>query len=194
MKQFINALASIFPFFRHGSFFLLAFLAFSLSSCFRHYYQTNTTHQADSASMERLIAENKHFIIHTPEGPFGLNDVKANSQELSGEKDFLKATSDRLMNPPGETKNPMSKAEKKICITEVHLYTDSSFTGTSHVNLSYNQIRRVDVYSPDKQATRESTIGGVVLITVGTAALIGVGAIIVNSTATAMSEMTFNFH
>jgi hypothetical protein len=194
MKQIINALASLFPFFRHGSFFLLAFLTLSLSSCFRHYYQTNTTQHVNADSMKLLQAEKKTFIVHTPAGPFALKDVKVYSQDISGEKDFLRPVSDRLLNPQGATKNRMSRAEKKVCVTEVHLYTDSSFEGTSHVNLTYSQIRRMDVYGQDKKSTSESTIGGVVLITVGTAAVIDMGAVIINALNDTMSAMTFNFH
>jgi hypothetical protein len=194
MKQIVNALASLFPFFRHGSFFLLVFLALSLSSCFRHYYQTNTTLHVDADSLKVLQAENKTFVVHTPAGPFALKDVKVDRLDISGEKDFLRPASDHLLNPRGETKNPVSRTEKKTCFSEVHLYTDSTFEGTSHVSLTYNQIRRMDIYGPDKKATSESTIGGVVLITVSTAAVIGIGAVIVNSMNDAMSSMTFNFH
>jgi hypothetical protein len=194
MKQIVNALASLFPFFRHGSFLLLTFLALSLSSCFRHYYQTNTTHRVDADSLKLLQAENKTFIVHTPAGPFALKDVKVDKLDISGEKGFLGSVSDRLLNPRGETKNRMSRAEKKVCVTEVHLYTDSSFEGTNHVILSYSQIRRMDVYGPDKKSTQESMIGGVVLITVSTAAVIGMGVVVINAFNESMSAMTFNFH
>ncbi len=175
MKKLINSLAAIFPFFRHGSFLVLAFLLFSLSSCFKQYYQTNTVRQTDSAALGNLQAENKHFIVHTPAGPFALKDVKVGSENLSGEKDFLNPNHDRLLNPRGETKNAMSRTERKVCTTEVHLYTDRSFNGSDNVTLSYNQINRMDVYGLDKKAIRASTIRGIVGVTLGVAAVIGVG-------------------
>jgi hypothetical protein len=115
-------------------------------------------------------------------------------KDISGEKDFVRPVSDRLLNPQGETKNRMSSAEKKICVTEVHLYTDSSFEGASHVNIAYNKVRRMDVYGLDKKSTSESMIGGGVLITVATAAVIGMGAVIINALNDTMTAMTFNFH
>jgi len=180
MKQIINALASIAGYFRHGSFFLLAFLVLSLSSCFRQYYQTNTVHATDSAALSNLQKESKHFIVHTPSGPFGLKDVKLSSENFSGEKDFLNPNNDRLLNPQGERKNPMSRAEKKVCTTEVHLYTDSSFDN-NNVRLTYNQINRMDVYGLDKKAIRGSRITGIIVITLGVAAIIGISAAALNS-------------
>jgi hypothetical protein len=52
----------------------------------------------------------------------------------------------------------------------------------------------MDIYGPDRKSTRESMIGGVVLITVSTAAVIGIGAVIVNSMNEAMGSMTLDFH
>jgi len=180
MKQIINALASIAGYFRHSSFFLLVFLVLSLSSCFRQYYQTNTVHATDSAAMSNLRKESKHFIVHTPSGPFGLKVVKLSSENISGEKDFLNPNNDRLLNPLGERKNPMSRAEKKVCTTEVHLYTDSYFEN-NNVLLTYNQINRMDVYGLDKKAIRGSRIAGIIVITLGVAAIIGISAAAVNS-------------
>ena len=74
----------------------------------------------------------------------------------------------------------MSKAEKKACVTEVHLYTDSSFE-ESNVRLNYSQINRMDVYGLDKKAIRGSRITGIVVITLGTAAIIGILAAAANS-------------
>ena len=74
----------------------------------------------------------------------------------------------------------MSKAEKKACITEVHLYTDSSIE-ESNVRLNYSQINRMDVYGLDKKAIRTSRILGIVIITLSVAAAIGISAAAVNS-------------
>ena len=85
-----------------------------------------------------------------------------------------------MLNPQGERKNPMSRAEKKVCTTEVHLYTDSSFDN-NNVRLTYNQINRMDVYGLDKKAIRGSRITGIIVITLGVAAIIGISAAALNS-------------
>jgi hypothetical protein len=191
MKQ-IKFLAPCFPARLVMNYAILIIVVISQSSCFRQYYQTNTTHQVYADTLRQLQAENKHFIVHTPAGPFALKGIILSSENLSAEKDFLNAKNDRLLNPPGETKNPMSRAEKIVCTTEVHLYTERNFEGTDHVNLSYNQINRMDVYGLDKKAIRGSRITGIVVITLGVAALVGLVAIAANSSSG--MEMTFNFH
>jgi hypothetical protein len=82
-------------------------------------------------------------------------------------------------------------AEKKVCTTEVHLYTERTFDGTDYVNLSYNQINRMDVYGLDKKTIRGSRITGIVVITLGVAALIGLGAAAANSPSTMGFAMNF---
>ena len=46
---------------------LLALLlgAISFSSCFLHYYKTNTADTIDAATLEKLVNEKKYFILHT---------------------------------------------------------------------------------------------------------------------------------
>jgi len=191
MKQ-IKSLNPVLPARHLLKYGVLILLVISQSSCFKQYYQTNTTYRVGADTLQQLQSENKHFIVHTPVGPFALKGITLSSENLSGEKDFLNAKNDRLLNPQGETKNPMSRAEKKVCTTEVHLYTERTFDGTDLINLSYNQINRMDVYGLDKKAIRGSRITGIVVITLGVAALIGLGAAAANSSSTMGFAM--NFH
>ena len=179
MKKIIDALAALFPFFRHGSFLVLAFLMFSLSSCFKQYYQTNTTHMVDSASLAALQAGNKHFIVHTPDGPFRLQEESFDNTTMYGKKSEVIPDNKQLLKPKGATKNPVSREDTSICLREVHLYTSQNLGG-SEIRLTYSQISRMDVYSLDRKAIRASKARGIFIVSASTVVVLGalLGAIV----------------
>ncbi len=177
MKQIINSLAAIFPYFRHGSFLMLAFLLFSLSSCFQQFYKTNTAGSVDGRTLERLVALKKNFIVHTPDGSFTLKNIEVNNEIISGKKGQLDPKNEKFMNPMVNKGNRVPKRQMGIVLEEVHLYTNSLFEGSERVNLSTNQIFRTDVYGFDRDATRKSRVASIIGITVGVAAIIGIGAL-----------------
>ena len=184
MKQIINSLAAIFPYFRHGSFFILAFLLFSLSSCFQHFYKTNTAGSVDSRTLEQLVALKKNFIVHTPGGAFGLKNIAIDKDQISGDKEPLNPKNSKYMNPVVGKANRVPKGQMGIALEEVHLYTNNLFEGNERVNLSTNQIFRTDVYGFDRDATRKSRIASIIGITVTAAAIIGIGALAASSVST----------
>ena len=50
-----------------------------------------------------------------------------------------------------------TQERKRHRLQKVHVYTNSSFEGNQPVNLSMNQIYRLDIYDKDVAATRRAT-------------------------------------
>jgi hypothetical protein len=178
----------LFPFQRFMNYSILILLVISQSSCFKKYYQTNTTHKVDSAILGQLQVEQKNFIIQTPDTSFALKNVRVSGDNLSGEMALLNPKNYRLLNPQRETKNEMSRADKVLCVSEVHLYADSSFIRSGQAAIAINRITRMDVYSLDKKAILASRITGIVVIT----ASVALGVVVIAAMASSMSNMSFH--
>jgi hypothetical protein len=168
---------------------ILFLLLVSQSSCFKQYYQTNTTHKADSAALGQLQVEKKNFIVQTPDTSFALNNVQVSGDSLSGDIGKLNPKNYRLLNPQSATKNEMSRADKILCVSEVHIYTDGALIKNGQAAVAINRISRMDVYGLDKKAIRGSRITGIIVIT----ASVAVGVLIIAAVANSMSHMSFTF-
>jgi hypothetical protein len=177
MKQILNALAAIAPYFRHGSFVFAALLIFSLSSCFQQYYKTNTAENVNSQKLQQLGDLKKHFFVHTPAGSFALKNVELNNEMISGDKETVDPKNSKFMSPRVDKGNRVPKRQMGMVLEEVHLYTNSLFEGNDRINLSTNQIFRTDVYGFDRDATRKARVASIIGITVTVAAIIGIGAL-----------------
>jgi hypothetical protein len=164
--------------------FILALIATSLSSCFQQYYKTNTTAKIFVSNFDQQHIQNKVVIVHTPADAFMLKNAKLDNENLTGDKEPVNPKYDKYMNPDANAANRYPKKEKDIALSEVHVYTNSSFEGNEPVNISMNQIYRLDVYDKDLAATR----GARALSIVGIAAPIVGGAILVGIAATQAAE------
>ncbi len=173
---------------------LLFLLMFSLTSCFQKFYKTNTVTTTDSATLHKLVDENKSFIVHTPEGPFAVKNAIVSTDVFSGDKEALNPAYDKYLNPLPNDPNHLSMKKSGVVLNEVHLYTRSSFPANGKVNLDINQIYRIDVYGFDKKATRESRTVSIVGITVGVGAVVGMVAIVASSMDHMMDGFTLNMH
>jgi len=176
MKPVISYLKMLLPSKRLLNYSMVAILLISQSSCFKKYYQTNTTYKVEAAALEQLDSSKKLFILHTPDGTFSLKNVKVSGDTLSGYKGLLDPKNNIFLNPAKDTGNRISNKYLKACISEVHLYTDSSFNGMDHVMLAIRQIHRMDVYGKDMQAINNSKIGSFFAIGIGVAVIIGIVA------------------
>jgi hypothetical protein len=148
----------------------LIFLLISQSSCNRKYYQTNTSYKIDTDTIEKLIVEKKNFIIHTATHVFILKSIVIANQTISGEKFTLEPQYYKYVHPKVGKVNAATKAKDAIKITnsQVHLYTNSSFDGIDYINLTTNQITRMDRYGVDVVCTRNHKTRVILLITAGT--------------------------
>jgi hypothetical protein len=172
---------------------ILALLIFSLSSCFQHFYKTNTAFKTDSVSLEKLQAEKKVFFVHTPEGPFALKNVTVEKEMVSGDKESIDPKKEKYMNPIADASNRVNIRESKIIFNEVHLYTNVQFNDNGKVNLEISKIFRMDVYGPDTQATKSSRVVSIIGISAIPIAVIVVMAISISHGVLGGSG-NFNIH
>jgi len=186
IKQFLDSSISFRRLINYGFGILVVI---SQCSCFKQFYQTNTVHSVTAPMLEKLDSSQKLFIVHTSINAFSLKNVNINSEMISGDRHFSNSKYDDLLNPQGEKGNKMSKAERAICLSEVHLYTNSSFDGKSHIDLAIDSIYRIDVYSKDQEAIRKSRVESIVGIGVGVGAIVVLGVLVANS----MSNMLWTY-
>jgi hypothetical protein len=181
MKKFTGFLREFFLLQRFQVYVLMFLLVFSLSSCFQKYYNTNTAVKTDPATLEKFRSENKLFIVHTPEGPFALKNVTVSGDMIYGDKAPLNSSYDKYLNPESEGSNHLQMSKSDVVLNQVHLYTNSEFSGSGKVDLKIADIFRTDAYGFDKNATKKSSVASVVGIVVTTGAVIGVSALAANS-------------
>ena len=78
---------------------LLILALINLSSCFLHYYKTNTTQQIDAETIQRLQSEEKVFILHSGKDIFLLTDVKVIDSAIEGNLSTLPSQYAEYVNP-----------------------------------------------------------------------------------------------
>ncbi len=155
----------------------MAFLliAMGLVGCFRLYYQTNSLGKTDAVQLEQLLKQDKIFIVHSPADVFEMEFVKIDGDHLTGNRVALDPKYDKLLNPGRQNNNSVNRRIKKVCFEQVHLYTSSIIHNRDSVSLPIQDISRMDVYSPDKAAIRESRTASIIGITLCAGAIIGLG-------------------
>ena len=194
MKNLTRLLKDFFLLQRFQIHALMILLMFSLSSCFQKFYKTNTVATTDSATLNKLVAENKTFIVHSPDQVFTVKNATVSVDVFGGDKEALSPANEKNLNTSPTTPNHLKMKESAVVLNEVHIYTRSSFPPSGKVNLDINQIYRVDVYGFDKKATRESRTLGIVGITVGVGAVVGAVAIVASSMNHMFDNATFTMH
>jgi ABC-type antimicrobial peptide transport system permease subunit len=174
---------------------LMLLLMFSLSSCFQKFYKTNTVATTDSATLTKLVAENKTFILHTPDSAFEVKNPTVATDAFSGEKAALNPKYHHYLDPMPNDPNRLNMKKSGVVLNEVHLYTNNIYTGTGKINLGINQIYRVDIYEFDKKATQNSKTLGIVGISVGVGAIAFLAIVVLTSGfGNPAGNIQFNFH
>ena len=165
-------------------FLLLAFI--SLSSCFSHFYKTNTEQTTDSERLQRLVNEKKYFILHRGTQYFAINNIRIENEQLNGDIEYLPAIHQKYLHPKRETRNRFHATRKDIVGFEVHLYTKDSLMGVSHVSIPIKDFYQMDVYELDKESTDQAALLSVIGITVGVAAAV----VVIVSTVNAVNSFS----
>jgi hypothetical protein len=176
MEKIMNWLADWISFRLIKYYFSLFFLIGSLSSCFQKFYTTNTRDTTNSATLEKLQAEGKKFIVHTPDAAFVLKKPAINGDYLSGIADSLEPKYRNYLNPEADSANRIRGGQRDMVLKQVHLYVNNISMANGRVSLDIGKITRMDVYDMDKLATKRSRTGSIVGISlvVGVIALMGV--------------------
>lgn len=145
-----------------------------LAGCFQHYYKTNTKEQVDICLMEKLKAANKYFIIHYNDKIMGTQGVRLENEQLQADLVALPKEHSYYTNPNANEPNVMKVKRQENTLLEVHVYTgETASSGQTHIALPLSDIKRIDVYQYDAEATRRNKIFSIVGVTfVGLAAIL----------------------
>jgi len=143
------------------------------SSC-HNYYKANLVEPGEktSASVDSLRMQNRFFVLRTGGQAFFLKNMS-----LSSDRKTLTATLDDL--PPehrlhlvngrgGKMRYKISNANDAGVLSEVHLYVPT-FTASAGevVNLSLDQVQKIEVIEKDKKRTTNSYVIGAIGYTLG---------------------------
>jgi hypothetical protein len=154
---------------------LLIFPILAISSCYLHYFKTDTRKTVDQDLLQNLQSMNKYFIIHQKDGAFALTNVTVKDNVISADKSVIPPEHNLFMNPDTAKTNRVQKSDKENVLMEVHLYTDKTKAEENHFSLPLSDINRVDVYTVDKKATTRSAVLSTVGISVtATVALLAI--------------------
>lgn len=164
---------------------LFVLAAFSLSSCFSHYYKTNTEQTTDSERLQRLVNEKKYFILHRGNQYFGINNIRIENDQLNGDIEYLPAIHQKHLHPKKETRNRFHAMYSNIVKFEVHLYTNDSLKDVAHISIPVKDFYQMDVYELDKEATEQARVLSIIGITVGVAAAV----VVIVSTVNAINNL-----
>jgi len=165
---------SIVRVFKKWRYALLITAMLGLNSCFQHYYKTNTTREPDNASIQKLVNENKYFILHSNNQHMSLRNAGVKNDNLEADVDYLPDEHTKFLNPKKEAGNRFSVSNKETVLYEVHLYTKDSIGSNAHIVFPLKDFYRMDVYELDKSPTNKSKITSIVGLTLITAGVIGI--------------------
>ncbi|HLX93791.1 MAG TPA: hypothetical protein VKR32_19040 [Puia sp.] len=145
-------------------------LAVSFSSCFLHYYNTNTVYTIDSATARRLEDDEEYIVVHTDSGYFHLARARMVDKNLEGEFDTLIGEHSRYLNPLRANHNRFKVRDDIDVLNEAHLYVKGSFSEKmgSHVSIPAAMISSADIYALDRKYTRTSRVLSIIGIAFGT--------------------------
>jgi len=158
---------------------VLLMLAVLVSSCFLHYYRTNTMKQIDAQEIQELQEAKKSFILHSPSGVFVLDDFKIRNDVMGARLSLLPTIYDIYLNPRTDKPNKFHVADKDEVLAEVHLYTNHQLDSSEPFALNIHEIYRADIYTFDKSATNKSTVGSIFALVGGAALAVGIIALMV---------------
>ncbi len=158
---------------RFINYIVLVLLAISQSSCFQHFYQTNSAAKVDSSVLKGFDDEKKYFIVHTPTEVFALNNVKVDSEMISGDRELLNKKYDKYRIPNADEGNQFQKKDAGIVFSQVHLYTQDSVEKNGHIQLAIHHIYQADAYGSDKKADKKSRTTSIIGLSLIPVAVIG---------------------
>jgi hypothetical protein len=186
MKPITNRLASIagpllFPLgylLRKGkkkNIALLLVIAVVLTSCFQHYFRTNTQENVDAAAVQKLLAADKYFIVHFGNTVKKLLNVSVTAEKLEADIDALSPEHAKYLDPNTEQTNRVKFKDKINTLAEVHLYTTQVYNvAQTHISILLSSLNRMDIYTFDAKATTSNHVLSIVGMVAGVFAVVGI--------------------
>ena len=156
--------------------FLIICASVFSSGCFQHYYSINSSRHIDSATLLNLINEQKYFIVHDyyHKTEFSITNLKVSDGVLEADPKPLLSEHEPYLNPAKPNHNRYPVNFQDVVLNEVHLYSQTPLSDSSHLSIPLKNFDRVDVYELDKKSTNHSTASSIVGLTLTTAAVVGI--------------------
>jgi len=160
---------------------LLMISSFSLSGCFKNFYQTNTKNSAsDSEAMKALKDPNKYFIVHFKDAELALNNIAASDSIIEGDVTEIENTLEdpsRLVYPsaPANSTRGYKRKYKAVVLQEVHIYTTENYLPQKreHIRLPASSVSRVDIYTKNKGLTTLNHVLSITGVVAGVLSITG---------------------
>jgi hypothetical protein len=149
-------------------------LLMTLSSCFRHFFRTNSQKSVDAVTLQKLQTEQKYFIVHFNNGQMALNKINIADNKM--EADLIPVPQNRMyyISPKSNKPNFVKVRDQANALMEVHLYHPETLDSNQrHLSVAVSTFNRIDVYVFDRIATRKSRILSIVEIVGFPAAYVG---------------------
>ncbi len=156
---------------------IILLLTIGATSCYKQFYQSNTKYTTDTDMLQKLQASNKYFILHLPERNIGLINLSIKNDIIEATEVLLPPSHTSELNPKTKGSNSVKISDKDSVLMEVHLYSDKVLNKSGGISLAISDIKRIDVYEFDKNATRSSFIISTVGIVIVSSAIIGLIAL-----------------
>jgi hypothetical protein len=159
---------------RHTSVLKLCFIGVVIvasTGCMPLFYLPNSTTAIDKETVSGLIKQQKYFVLHITDMELqkGIHDISLKDDTIKGIMVDLPIDHTKNLQPdPKKEKNRLgtNAQNRRIGLTEVHLYTSSKNATDSILVLPLSSIKRMDVYEINEQATRQSRVTNIVALTV----------------------------
>ena len=151
---------------------LFLLITIVLTSCFQHYFRTNTQKSVDAATIQKLLTEGKYFVVHFNNSVMAMQNIiiaddKLNADLIDLPKERLKYT-----EPNPDKANLVKVKAQSRTLMEVHLYSSSSRDNQqTHLSLPLSALNRIDIYEFDAKATSRNRVLSIVGIVAGVTAI-----------------------
>jgi len=146
------------------------------TGCFQHYYSINSSRHIDSPALQKLIEEQKYFIVHDyyHKTEFAIKNLKVSNGKMEADSEPLLSEHEAYLNPAKPNHNRYPVKYQDVVLNEVHLYSQTPINDSAHLSVPLKDFDRVDVYQLDKKSTNHSTVSSIVGMTLTTAAVVGI--------------------
>ena len=152
---------------------ILVLIITSQTSCFQHYFKTDTHTSVDEKMLMDQLSSNKTFIIHSNEKIMKAKSIQLNNSKISATLVPLAGNEIKYSGPNTTHANRYFPDDNPVLLNSVHLYTTARMDDSSHITILLSEITRMDLYKKDKGATNTSKAIGIVGIAAAVGATVG---------------------
>ena len=148
------------------------------AGCLPQYYKVNSVKKVEADSIQRLVNENKYFILHTDEEDFALSQVKVNNDHLNAKADTLPGGYSKFLKANYQKAHKYPAKNKELILNTVRLYTSDSVKYNEQISIAVKDFYQMDSYQFNQTKTTWTHVGTIGGLTLAAAALVFVIALI----------------